>query len=235
MPSCNEEFEYMVVISEATADSCCPTWTCQRNLNLICQAKWEEEVWYHDGDATAYAFTEQTPELVCGNCSYVTKFKPANFAAGRCFPEWKCAPVEDRCCGVPDGENLEGDNCTVYEPDCTQQDCLSMELQRPANRNKGRCCDTYACYVDEECVCNGVDCPYTGEEMYKSFFCPDRNGNKVKQFYTVETIPAAPSAGKCCPTYICRETAQAKLKKKRLSKRAAKKAAKKQSTTTTRR
>lgn len=236
LPECGE-FEYPVVLSTATADACCPVWTCQRRLDEICAAKQQDSEWtVYTGNGmdteVVQGFDDTIPERACGPCAYVTKYKPANFAAGRCFPTWKCAASENKCCeqetlnddiGITD---IDGNSCDQYDPIC-DGDCQVSVLQKPMNVRRGKCCDTYTCAVDQECKCSSVPCPYPSAEAYKAFFCPDRPGDNVKQFYEVLTIDAVPEVGKCCPSYSCRETAALKVKKIRLAKRKAKKAAKK--------
>ena len=232
MPTCNE-FEQLVVLAEATADSCCAVYTCQRNLAKICAAKQEIAVFNvfdNEGQIVEQTgFTDETPSRVCGPCQTVQKFKPANFAAGRCFPEWKCVPVADKCCensfyvgqGILD---LDGNSCDDYKPDCSADDCATAIVVRPMNEIKGRCCDTWACAVDNVCACNKINCPFETAVQYQAYFCPNRPGDKVAQLKEVVTIPAVPEAGKCCPTFSCRDTAAKKVKDVRLAKRKAKRA-----------
>jgi len=251
LPVCDEQYEYPVVVSEGTADACCPVWTCQRNMDQICAAKLAASVWtVIEPDLTTAQVTGYDPSIpqqVCGPCSYVSKVKQPNFAAGECFPKWKCAPVADKCCesdimygvGQFEKESVEVGNrpsvsCSKYDPECGE--CQDSFLIKPSNKVRGKCCDTFTCLTDSACVCEDFQCTFDTASEYKTFFCPDRPGENVKQFYEVVEIPASPETGKCCPHFSCRQTAaamnkQARLEKKKL-KKAAKKAAKASTTVT---
>jgi hypothetical protein len=244
MPTCDPDFEYEVVLAEATYDACCPVWTCQRNLNAICAAKWESyEYTTHDGTEMTGFDPVDTPQQICGPCQEVKWLKQANPASGRCFPEWKCVPVADKCCqstldfgeGVRTADGLQ--ECTDFQPDCNAMGpCMESVLVRPRNENKGRCCDTYSCGIDHQCACGLITCPFVDAVEYKSVVCPDKplreesaffGDNNAKIFYEVDVQDANPAAGKCCPTYRCRETAAKKVKDLRLAKRKAKRASRK--------
>ena len=246
----------MVILAEATADSCCPVYTCQRNLQAVCTAKraaYTGTAW--NGTAISGFIDGETGTAadICGSCQRVTKYRASNDNAGRCFPRWKCAPVEDKCCesdffhnaapgDYPNtGAQIGGGvyktcNQTRDEKaNCDSANCEVQTLLRPRNPKKGRCCDTYTCSIDTTCVCAGTDCPFANAAAYKEFACPDRSGLKVKKFYTVIANPSNVAAGKCCPTFICRKTAAKKVKETRLAKRKARKAAKRAALSTTNR
>jgi hypothetical protein len=250
IPECDEDYEFLVILAEATADSCCPVYTCQRDLTKVCEAKQAAYTYtdFFDNQQTGYVEGDgsgSTADSICGPCQEVTKYRAPNPAEGRCFGTWKCKPKSDKCCesdyfhDAPPGmypntgEMLDDNNYKTCEDIANEKaTCLAeaceerIELRRP-NRNKGRCCTTYACAIQPECVCDNKVCPFSDASAYQALYCPNKSSDPnapTKQFYKVETIPANPGAGKCCDTYVCRETAAKRIRELRVAKRKAKRA-----------
>jgi len=235
MPVCSD-LEYPVLLSEATDDNCCPSYACQRNMTAICMRKRNDAVQQvpsptsPTATVTLRGWNSTSPQDVCGPCADVVKYKPADFEAGKCFPDFQCKEVKNKCCKADlvagEGKTMSdlSTPCALFNASCDAANC-EVQVMKARNPKRGKCCDRYSCVLNTTCLCSRTTCPYADAEEYKLINCPSRGPN-TKDFYRVKTIEAKPSAGQCCNKYSCVETAAKKMKDVRLAKRKARKAQK---------
>jgi len=226
-PVCDEDHEYPIVLFEAdpAAHRCCPIKTCQANLTSICEAERARISWVPGSESN------------CAPCEQYVETRVADYAQGRCLPEFKCIPLGQEVLPAGDSRDLgfpsiplnastPVDKCCGFntascltKSDFLLGQCEYVEEVVSVDTFNGPCCPKFKVFVNHTCTCENTVCPFTNATVFKEANCPETHRGAFKDdkadHWAVDEVGANPDLGICCPKFTCRKTAERLLWEKR--------------------